>query len=454
MSLLLLAAVTGCGGNTSTPATAAPETTAAPEAAGGAETKTAESVNGEKEEITLRFISWQSNHAKGDQNIVDAWEAVNPHIKVEIEYVGDMNSRDYLQKTDLMLMGGETIDILMSPAIGDLSVRASSDSYLPMDSFFEQEGILPEDAYGVVPRINDQLYGILNDMRYNVILINKDMLDKAGLPVPDLNWTWDDYRDYAIQLTQGSGADSIYGSYFHSWGSENLKGISSAKLDSTYFNDDGTLTFANPEFRSFLQYRYDLENVDKASTPLADVKALNMNYRDQFFSGKIAMLPNGTNLLSDIGNELYQNDFVTTFARQPLWNADDPHYNVGGGIFYSIAKTSAHPQEAYDFLRFWTTGGVPLKGMFVSNEKGIDKMESTRVIVEDFQELVDMEALTAFMQDSDWVDSYVSFAPEYQSQIDTILTEETDKYLLGSQSLDSVIENLLKRGNEIIEENK
>ena len=35
--------------------------------------------------------------------------------------------------------------------------------------------------------------------------------------------------------------------------------------------------------------RYDMENVDHCSTPLADVKALNMNYRDQFFNGNIAM---------------------------------------------------------------------------------------------------------------------------------------------------------------------
>ena len=33
-------------------------------------------------------------------------------------------------------------------------------------------------------------------------------------------------------------------------------------------------------------------------------------------------------------------------------------------------------------------------------------------------------------------------------------TEETDKYLLGSQSLDDTIKNLMDRGNEVIEENK
>ena len=89
----------------------------------------------EGEEITLRFLSWQSNHAQGDQRILDAWEKEHPDIKVEIEYIGDMSSKDYLQKTDLMLMGGEEIDIVMAPTMADVSVRAMSNSYLPMDEF-------------------------------------------------------------------------------------------------------------------------------------------------------------------------------------------------------------------------------------------------------------------------------------------------------------------------------
>ena len=81
--------------------------------------------------------------------------------------------------------------------------------------------------------------------------------------------------------------------------------------------------------------RYDMENVDHCSTPLADVKALNMNYRDQFFNGNIAMLPMGTFMLSDIGNEKYSPDFVTTFARQPLWDKDGKHLQcLAGATMY------------------------------------------------------------------------------------------------------------------------
>ncbi len=38
-------------------------------------------------------------------------------------------------------------------------------------------------------------------------MINKDHLDEAGLEVPPLDWTWEDYREYSKALTQGEGKD-------------------------------------------------------------------------------------------------------------------------------------------------------------------------------------------------------------------------------------------------------
>lgn len=443
--------VSGCsGGGVKTETTG--ETAAA--AAESPETSAGQDNTDSGKPITLRFVSWQTNHDANNQKVAEEYKKLHPNITVQFDYVGDMNSKDYLTKTDIMLMGGEKIDILMTPGYADYIVRATSGSYLPLDDFFMEEGVKAEDAYNVIIPVNGQTYGIPGEMKYNMVLINKDMLDAAGLPVPSLDWTYDDYRDYAIKMTSGSGADKKYGSYFHSWGNTNLWGITSSKKGSGYFNDDETLTFANPEFAKFLQFRYNLENVDKCSTPLADVKSLNMNYRDQFFNGNVAMLPMGTFMLSDIGNEKYSPQFTTTFARQPLWDKAGEHYNIAAGTMFAIAKTSSHPREAYDFLRFWTTEGVNIKGMFISNEKNADKMDSVNQIIAGFTDKLDVNALQAIMQDPKWIDSYEEFIPQYQSEIDNILTEETDKYLLGSQPLDDTISNLMKRGDEVIEENK
>lgn len=404
------------------------------------------------EPVTLRFLSWQSNHAERNQAVADAYHELNPNVTVEFEYVGDMNSSDYETKVDIMIMGGEAIDIVMTSSIMAHTVRAASDSYLPLNPFFETEGTTAEKEFNVIVPVNDQVYGIPAEMKYNMVLINKDMMDEAGLNVPDLNWTWDDYRDYAAKMTKGSGADTIYGSFFRSGGL--LHGVSSAKKGNPYFDDDNTLSFDNPYFSKFLQLRYDLENVDKSSVSTADMKALNMNYRDQFFSGKVAMMPLGTYVLSDIGNEKYAHDFVTTFARMPMWEKDGEHYNTAEATVFSIARTSRHPQEAFNFLKFWSREGVKIKGMFLSNEKNADKMDSINQIIKNFPEKVDLEALTAIMKDEKWIDSYEEYTPPYQNELFNVLTEEGDKYLLGTQALDDTVKNLMERGNAIIEENK
>lgn len=40
-------------------------------------------------------------------------------------------------------------------------------------------------------------FRIPGELKYNLILINKDRLDAAGLSVPSIDWTWEDYRSYA-----------------------------------------------------------------------------------------------------------------------------------------------------------------------------------------------------------------------------------------------------------------
>ncbi|MBS6644867.1 MAG: extracellular solute-binding protein [Clostridiaceae bacterium] len=407
----------------------------------------------EEEQVTLRFLSWAGEYEEIEKKVIDLYHDQNPNVTVNIEYITE-KSTDYLTKTDVMLMGGEPIDIIMSPSARDYIIRAESDSYLPLDPFFEAEGLNIEDEYNVVYKVNDQVYGIPAEMKYALVLINKDMLDEAGLPVPPLDWTWEDYREYAIKMTKGEGAEKIYGSYFHTFSDMVLYGISSAKAGNKIFNEDGSLTFENPEFAKFMQFRYDLENKDKASVPLADMKALNMSYADQFFKGKAAMLPMMTYMLNYIGNEKYVHDFETTFARLPLWDKNDPHYTPVGATIFCIAKTTEHPQEAYDFLKFWCTEGVKIKGMTIANQKGVNKFECAESMVGNASEQVDMEALNNVLNDEKWVDSYEEFIPAYQSEIENIMLEESDKYLLGSQSLEEMIANLMKRGNAVIDENK
>ncbi|MFD1907960.1 extracellular solute-binding protein [Paenibacillus rhizoplanae] len=55
----------------------------------------------------------------------------------------------------------------------------------------------PEDEYSKLLKLEDKVYGILPSSTQWLTVFNKDHLEAAGLSLPEMGWTWDDFRDYA-----------------------------------------------------------------------------------------------------------------------------------------------------------------------------------------------------------------------------------------------------------------
>lgn len=428
---LTMGLLAGCGGESS-------------------ETKKEDSSDGT---VTLRFVSWQKNYKDLDEKVAQEYQKLHPNINVEFEYYGDMNATEYYKKVDLMVMGGEEMDVLMTSAFPEHAQRAGSGTYVALDEYFEKEGKKPEDEYSIIQRVNDKVYGIPGDVKSWFVLLNKDYLDKAGLPVPDLNWTWDDYREYAKKLTNGEGADKIYGSYFHVWDHYDYMGMWSTYPDNPMFKQDMSgVNFDDPDFKDWLQFRYDLENVDKTSVPYSDVVSMNMNYRDKFFNGEVAMLPIGNFIVPELDDQdKYPHDFTTTFAAMPAWKDGKSGTTYTESHFYSVSKTSKHPQEAYDFIRYYTTEGMKIRGISVSAQKGIDKMEFMNMQIDD-PTYVDVEALEKVMNNPEWKDLMYTNVPVYNKEMSQLMVDESAKFLLGTETIDNTISSLMKNGTKLMKE--
>lgn len=403
--------------------------------------------------VNLRFVSWYKNYKDLDEKVAEEYKKLHPNVNVTFEYYGDMTATEYYKKVDLMVMGGEEMDILMTSAFPEHAQRAGSGAYIALDEYFEKEGVKPEDEYSIVQKVNDKIYGIPGDVKSWFVLMNKDYLDEAGLPVPELDWTWDDYREYAKKLTKGDGADKVYGSYFHSWDHYDYMGMWSTYPDNPMFKEDMSgVNFDDPDFKDWLQFRYDLENVDKTSVPYSDVVSMNMNYRDKFFNGEIAMLPIGNFIVPELDDQdKYPHDFTTTFAAMPAWKEAEDGTTYTESHFYSVSKTSKHPQEAYDFIRYYTTEGMKIRGISVSAQKGIDKMEFMNMQIED-PIYIDVDALDKVMNNPKWKDLIYTNVPTYNKEMSQLMVDECSKFLLGTDSLDNVVSSLMKNGSKLMKE--
>lgn len=437
--------------------TAAIAVTALAGCGGGASEKTTQAAGGEKQEeaqqVTLRFVSWLTQYEDLDRKVADAYEAEHPNVKVEFEYYGDMTATEYYKKVDLMVVGGENMDILMASALPEFKYRASSGTYLPLDKYFEAEGVKPEDAYSIMPKIKGEVYGVPGDLKYQIVYINKTYLDEAGLEVPSLDWTWDDYREYAKAMTKGEGASKRYGSYFHSWDHYDVMGMWSTYPDNPMLTaDDTAVNFDNPLFSDWLQFRYDMEQKDQCQVSYTDVKAMNMSYRDKFFNGDVAMLPVGSFLVSELSDQdKYPHDFVTTFAPIPAWKDAETGTTYTDSQYYAICKNSKNPQEAYDFLRFYTTKGMEIKANSVSGETGADKMYYFDKMISN-PDYVDVEALNKVITNPDFKELIYNNTPSYHKELSNLMVDEVGRFLLNESSLEAAIDSLVEKGNRMIEE--
>lgn len=409
--------------------------------------------SGANDTVNLRFLSWLSDYKEQDQKIAEKYKETHPNVNVTFEYYGDMTATEYYKKVDLMAMGGDEMDILMAAAFPEHAQRAGSGTYLALDDYFAAENVKPEEAYELCQKVNDKLYGIPGDMKSWLVMLNKNYLEEAGLPVPSLDWTWDDYREYAMKLTQGEGATKRYGSYFHNWDTFMCMGLWSTYPDNPMFKQDmSAVNFDDPQFKEWMQFRYDLENTDKCSMPYGDITSMGLSYRDKFFNGEVAMLPIGSWLISELGDqEKYPHDFVTTFAPIPTWRGHEAGTTFTESHFYSVSKNSKHPQEAYDFIRFYTTEGMKIKGVSISAEKGIDKMEFINKLITD-PKYVDVENLDAVMNNPNWKDLVYNNVPIYNKEMSQLMSDEFAKYLLGTDSLDNVIQSLIKNATQLMKD--
>ncbi len=131
---------------------------------------------------------------------VDAFQAANPNIKVDMTYV---NSDDALEKLTVALQGDKAPDVTYqygtnlpqlatSPKVVDLTERVAAADYNWNDFPAGERDVFTIDGKVIgVPALVDNL----------AVVYNKDLFAAAGLAEPKPEWTWDELVADAKALT-------------------------------------------------------------------------------------------------------------------------------------------------------------------------------------------------------------------------------------------------------------
>lgn len=240
------------------------------------------------ENVTLAYGLWDAAQLPGVKQQISAFNEQFPNIKVEPQVVP---YNDYWPKLQTGI-GGGAANAVFWMNVSNLPVFASQGSLLPIDPIVGKGGADPSvypKALVASYTFGGKSYGLPRDFDTIALFYNTDLFDKAGVKYPTADWTWDDLRKAAEQLTKKGGP----------WGFASILSGQQNYYDFIWqnqgkmLNKDLTQSLVNePPAREALDFltRFFQDGL----TPSVAIMQANVPEDTLFPAGQIAMMPGGS----------------------------------------------------------------------------------------------------------------------------------------------------------------
>ncbi|MEI7024151.1 ABC transporter substrate-binding protein [Paenibacillus sp. y28] len=410
----------------------------------------------EKSATTIKvYTAYKGEPGEPLMKIIDAYNAQGKNVKVEhVALVQNNDSREMLQKFDVLAASGEQVDVLFLNNEGFVTERAGNGVLYPLDEFYSANQIDPEKDFYRNPVYNGKHYGMMANASFWYVAMNETHLKEAGLQLPSPDWTWDDFREYAKKLKMSK--EGRYGAYFHTFG-EYANIIAYTDFKNPQLKEDGSLQFDDPSFEYWFKLRKAMELEDKSVRPHADVLSAKQHWATDFMNGTTSMLPIPMYSLDEafLNKESYPRDFKITFAPLPRSSSKvEPGLTNIAGSFFTIHKNSKNKEAAFDFIKFATTEGASLGGWI----PGWTKADGKAVLDKTIQgktDLVNSDALNkAIFNDKVRTAGASVISVPYQQQLKKVAEAGLNKYLLDKTSYEDARKFMMEEGKKIIDQNK
>lgn len=330
----------------------AAKTTQAADGTGQAETVSSKTEGGENVTLTLWADFITPERTEYLNRMVEQYMAENPNITIELTPLPDTAADKLMTAYE----AGQGPDIFMSsgPQVSD---HINGEYIIPLDEYFDnwdkKDQILPSaietvrtwDITG-----EDKLWYIPNGISWTVMWVRSDWLQEAGASVD----TWDHLFDavekmtdkdagrYGIAIRGGSGGAKFLERMMYSY-----SGILSK------FDENGKCTINDPKNVEFVERYLGLYGDYTAE---GDINYGWTELSAAFDSGAAGLIIHNLGSAQDHLNAF--NGDLTKFEaiNMPL-NDQGTSVNLmiqPGGM--TISSTCKHPQEAFDFIAYMTTG--------------------------------------------------------------------------------------------------
>ena len=375
---------------------------------------------------------WDITTSPSLQQLKAAFEAKNPDLELEFQQI----AKGYADKMLTMIAGGGDLPDVMMLAMDKVPMFADRGAILNLDKYITPE--YKNDLYPVVLQAlsyKGSVYAVARDVSSRVMFFNKAMFDKANVPIPDANWTWNDFRALAQKMTKVENGQPVqwgfyfpkYNDGFYHWLRQNNGGLVSA---------DGTKSeLSKPETLEALHFLQDLIVKDKSVPTETQAKQFGDDESAPFIAGKVAMLAGSLSSTTAFNNAKVE------YAIRPLPKGKR-EMNTAFVNAWAIPKGAKNPDLSWRVLQFFSSKDgqqiVLNTGMGLPASKGVDTSAFLKQHPDNHYLIEAMDTAEPFP------------CPLYGVDFFNLVQKEFDLMWLGQRTPEEAVAAVEKTANDIL----
>ncbi|MBU3181253.1 ABC transporter substrate-binding protein [Clostridium psychrophilum] len=359
------------------------------------------------------------------------FEKANPHIKVK--YESGILKSDYSEQLSQDILKGNEPD-LFCVLPGDFNTFASIGELKNLDNLIKTDKTLDlSKQYATAiksGKYKSSQYAIAKEVDPELMFVNKTLLEKQGIKLPSVDWTWKDFYKICKDVTLDTNKDGKidqFGTVGFDW------------KQAVYTNGQ-KLFDANGNKATF-----DNVGVTEAINFVLQLNKLNQNYivnLKDFDDGKVAFRPFPFSTYSAYNVYPYKVMKYGQFEWECIKLPRGPEGKNAGqldSLLMGISSRTKHEKEAWKFLKFLTNDkdvqldvfkyshGMPVIKELVES-KGTDKVLSK--YNSDGKKFIDKKELSEVVEQS-------------------IVTSSFHKYEASMEIADKDIFQLINSGGDV-----
>jgi multiple sugar transport system substrate-binding protein len=279
--------------------------------------------------------------------LANQWNTQHPDAKISLQFNGGNDGA--LDKTTAGFAAGNYPDVAYefgssaaqlarNPKLIDLTEKVRGQA-IDWNDFYPsaREAASVHNRIVGIPALTDNL----------ALVYNRKMFTNAGIPEPNDNWTWQDFRAAARKLT--NPAAQTFGWAYVNDGSEDtvwryLAMLWQAGGDLLTMDGSAPALTNGPAALAALQQLHDMSVTDKS----VYLDQGDRNYMNLFNGGKVGMLWTGNWDLTSINDDV---DYGVTYL--PGYNGN--HETISGPDLYMLFDHSQQTSDAAFRFTTWLT---------------------------------------------------------------------------------------------------